>query len=330
MNDVVFKTDLTPDSDGLAWGLIFRAGDYPDKDFRITAEELAEAAADFVAVDTDLEHLPTVLSGKLGKLEAVKVDGDSLYGGVREPEWLKQALGSDPRKVSATWDKAKKRLIGLAYTLNPRISDAQIVAAFTAFAGQRHSAADMRDMQTIHDLVVAQGAACAAAYTKEFHMDPEKKTDPALATMQQELAAMREQLATERTARYASDGKHLAHSLIGTSITPAQEPATAALFAQLAADDHASAATVTFSGADSKPVTANRVETLKSILAANTGLAALTGGQSIKANDPQRDPAKFALGDPGKQDDQVAKDKAEADEIMAATPLGRAAMKGTK
>lgn len=328
MNTVVFTSDLVTESDGLAWGLIFRAGEYPDKDFTITAAELADAAATFAPVPTDLEHMPTVLSGKLGTLEAVRVEGDALYGGVREAAWLREALGSDPRKVSATWDKASKRLIGLAYTHNPRIPDAQIVAAFTAFAGQRHSAADLRDLQTIHDLVVAQGAMCQAMYTKGTPMpeDIEKITvavqpDPALAAMQAKFAAMEQQLADERMARFSAEGKQQAQALLGTKITPAQLESVAALFARLIADDHADAATVTFSGADKQPVKTSRVDTLRTILQANEGLSKLTGGQQI-SNQPA---ALFAMGDAGKGDEE-AKAKAEAQALMSATPAGRAVL----
>lgn len=115
-------------------GKIFEAGNYPDKKFEITEEELAEAAKAFVPVDLDLEHVPTILDGKLGKLEAVVVakDGRNLIGTARLPKWLDKAIGDGERKVSATWDRVTKRIKKLALVRNPRVSDAALLSAFSA------------------------------------------------------------------------------------------------------------------------------------------------------------------------------------------------------
>jgi hypothetical protein len=128
------KADTKDGEYVLRTGKIFEAGDYPDKDFDISPEELLEAIADFAPVDLDLEHMPTVLDGKLGKLEAVALgsDGWSLVGTVRLPKWLDSQLGDGERKVSATWDRTKKRLTKLAIVRNPRVKDAALMAAFAA------------------------------------------------------------------------------------------------------------------------------------------------------------------------------------------------------
>jgi len=156
-------------------GKIFATGNYPDKGFSMTPEELKAAVADFQPVPVDLEHLPTVLSGKLGMLESVSLsdDGNDLLGNVALPTWLHALLEDGNRKVSCTWDKATKRLLGLALVRTPRVSDAALMAAFstaadthdlvtieTEFAGSRHSAKDQGEMQAMHDLAVRQGATC--------------------------------------------------------------------------------------------------------------------------------------------------------------------------
>lgn len=145
----------------LRGGKLFEAGDYADKQYSMTPEELAAAVANFRPVPLDLEHTPTVLDGKLGELRAVALgeDGRSLVGTVALPRWLDDVLGG-VTKVSCTWDRATKQLAKLALVRNPRVADAAIMAAFADFASRRHSAADATDIQAIHDLAVQQGAAC--------------------------------------------------------------------------------------------------------------------------------------------------------------------------
>lgn len=118
----------------LRTGKIFEAGQYKDKKFEISPEELCEAIADFQPVDVDLEHMPTILDGKLGRLEAVALgaDGWSLIGTVRLPKWLDSQLADTQRKVSATWDRVTKKLTKLALVRNPRVKDAALMAAFMA------------------------------------------------------------------------------------------------------------------------------------------------------------------------------------------------------
>lgn len=117
-------------------GKLFEAGDYPDKDYSMTPDELATAAAAFAPGDApvDIEHMDTVLSNRLGEVVSVEStdDGKELRGIVALPKWLDVALGSSARKVSATWNRATKRLEGLALVLSPRVSDAALMAAFTA------------------------------------------------------------------------------------------------------------------------------------------------------------------------------------------------------
>jgi len=116
---------------------LFRVGEYPDKDFSLTPEEMALAAAEFSPVPVGLEHHPTLLDGKLGELAAVEVDedGQTLRGRVRLPAWLSHVLGSFPVPVSCAWDRLTKRLVGLGLVRTPRISDAALLAAFAGSEG---------------------------------------------------------------------------------------------------------------------------------------------------------------------------------------------------
>ena len=187
-------------------GLLFRAGEYEDKNFSLTEDELAEAVADFSPVDLDLEHVPTVLDGRLGTADAVWARGSELFGSVTLPRWLDALLEDGERKVSCSWDRATKRIAGLSLVRAPRITDAALYSAFSAdpaaaqFIGRRHSASDSSAIQQIHDLAYDQGAACKtvksemAAYSDgdrsgngggsdpgshaQVHRDTHQKADP--------------------------------------------------------------------------------------------------------------------------------------------------------
>jgi hypothetical protein len=116
-------------------GLLFRSGDYPDRDFAITNEELRAAAASFQPVAVNLEHKASVLDGNLGTLRKVEFSADgALTGEYEEPTWLGQILGDTPRKISLEWDRAKKTICGMALVLSPRISEAAVFAAFSQSA----------------------------------------------------------------------------------------------------------------------------------------------------------------------------------------------------
>jgi hypothetical protein len=155
-------------------GLIFEAGEYdlPTGKFSMSEDELAEAVAEFSPVPVDLDHHKTVLDGKLGQLQSVRVEGKKLFGDYAMPRWLNDAMGTSALKVSCTWDRATKRLKKLALTDSPRLSEAALFSAYAEFAGRRHSASDLADMQTIHDLVAKQGAECAPA---EYSHDTKKE-----------------------------------------------------------------------------------------------------------------------------------------------------------
>jgi hypothetical protein len=151
--------------DGLVYrnGLIFRSGDYPDKQFSLSPNELRRAAEKFSdPLDIDLEHVPTPLDGKLGRLMAVESneDGTELHGVVAIPKWLDAILPK--HKVSASWDRAKKTLAGLALVRHPRVSDAALMAAFAVEQVVEGNAThdDLMDLavkMTGYDGMVAEG-----------------------------------------------------------------------------------------------------------------------------------------------------------------------------
>ncbi len=112
-------------------GKTFEAGDYPDKNFSLTEEEMDAAITAFTPVDNNLEHRRTILDGALGKLESVSRKGKELFGKISIPKWLRD-IHPDPIKVSLEWNRATKRIIGNGLVLNPRVTDAAMMAAFSA------------------------------------------------------------------------------------------------------------------------------------------------------------------------------------------------------
>ncbi len=152
-------------------GLLFRAGRYEDKDFEMTADELTAAVEKFDnPVPIDLEHMPTILDGKLGEVLSISAFGDELHGVVKLPKWLDDAIGSVPRKVSATWTRIEKELVGLALCLDPRVEDAALMSAYAGFAAKRHDTPHGRmAMQEIHDSAARAGAVCKQPGDKAKH-----------------------------------------------------------------------------------------------------------------------------------------------------------------
>ena len=131
----------------VAWkGKIFEIGDYPDKEFSLSAEEADAAIQEFAPVNNDIEHKNTILDGCLGQLQKVWRDGTSLFGEVNIPQWLNNLRDKEPIKVSLTWNRQNKRIIGNALTINPRVSDAQIQAAFTAASPTEKSVEEHKNM----------------------------------------------------------------------------------------------------------------------------------------------------------------------------------------
>ena len=160
-------------------GKIFAAGTYPERNLIYTEADLDAVVAAFAPVPLELEHFDTVawhsiLTGKLGELTRVWRDGTALCGTVRVPAWIDRVWAEAGRKVSVAFaSPTDKTLRRCGLVLQPRVPDAALFAAYSAFAGARHSATDLADLQAIHDLAAKQGAVCAdppAPMPKEARM----------------------------------------------------------------------------------------------------------------------------------------------------------------
>ena len=126
-----FKEKGGDEAEVLRTGKLFEAGDFPDKGVSFDDSDLETAANNFTPVDNDLEHIPTVLDGRMGQLKRVWKKGSELFGTVSVPKWLDEVIGEEPIKVSLAFDRSK-RIVGNALVLRPRIADAAVMAAFSA------------------------------------------------------------------------------------------------------------------------------------------------------------------------------------------------------
>lgn len=317
-------------------GLIFRPGDYPEIGFSVSPEELQAAVADFHAAPLNLQHVPTVLDGKLGTLRKVEVRDDALYGEAEIPRWLHEVLGDEAVPVSTEWDRATKRLERLSLARGPRVKDAALLAAFARHdtpQGQsamqhlhdvaaQHGAtckkptADMASkheasaIQQAHDLAVAHGARCAgigAGVGPAFYSDDGNAREGGKETLmskaqehfqafltalgfkpsegeevvklsqddpparQQDdprLAALAEQLAAERAARWQAEAAQFAEAEIVTHkrAMPFERGALIASYLQAARDDQEHPAKVTFA-LDGKAAEGTRLDALRALQA---------------------------------------------------------------
>lgn len=145
-------------------GPIFALGAYPDKQFSLSADEAQQAVAAFQPVPIDSEHKESVFDGKLGALQQIELRGETLYGSIAVPPWLHELFADTPLPVSTTWSRGpQKQIIGLALAKHPRVSEAAMMAAFSAASTDRHDTFDGQELhQAIHDMAARHGAICNA------------------------------------------------------------------------------------------------------------------------------------------------------------------------
>lgn len=210
--------------------VIFKCGDYPDKDFSLTPNEAKTIVlADFNSrrepVHLRPSHTKNPLDGKIGRIASLGVKDDGvLFGKVAIPRWLDEAFKGQPIPLSAGFDRATKKLTHVALVDSPRVDGARIDAAFQEHrktVAQRETEifktlaevkfddddGDMhctphgqRRLQHIHDLAASWGALCKQGEQKEtsnitlgkpyFGSDEDKKTLEAIFTSAPEHGAL--------------------------------------------------------------------------------------------------------------------------------------------
>ena len=239
-------------------GKLFEAGEYPDKSFRLSREEMEAAAAAFAPMPLNLEHLgalgvETVLDGRLGSLTRIWTDGNELFGEAEVPAWLCEAMAGAPLRVSCEWNRNTKTLAGLALVALPRVADAALMARLAearneecdAGACPREELAKVSFRESVMNWL-GMGA------PDEYVPDPDgaggnasapaaAPEEPAafaalLRTRDAEIARMKAERSQLLAAARADEAVRAGHAL------PAERESLAALFAQALHDDEQGAA----------------------------------------------------------------------------------------
>ena len=318
--------------------LLFRAGDYPDKNFGMTPAEIIAAVSAFDGnASVNLEHAPKMLVGKLGTVRKLFTDddGQTLRGEVALPKWLDDQLTDAERQVSSEFDRGNKTFRGLALTPTPRIEGAALMAAFTAAtppvkAPPKPGTKGSR-MNKLKELL----AGVAAMFTKasEEVEDDGTPTDPPTpptkvpvkpvafdnAANEARFAAQAAELATLRADKIKMGAEKFADGEIAEfRALPRERTAMIAQFMLAAQDDHAHPGTVTFSSADGKEATGTRVDALRASQAMRPRHSYT---REIISGDPEAT-LYFAASD-DKADDS---DDEEVAKNLKKTPLGKKAM----
>jgi hypothetical protein len=248
-------------------GVIFRAGAYPSQAYAMTPDELRALAADFSPVPVDLGHpsSSSPLDGQLGQLESVETsdDGTTLFGTVAFPRWLEDRLGDAKRLVSASFNRATKRLRALSLVTRPQIEDAELQAAFACACGHDEAKAETPAKETPPMTKKEQALARLAEMDDESVFDailddtppdddadeaPEAETsdfsmeeDPEKAELRARLEVLEDERRHERAANFAAS-EVAAHRLL-----PHEQDTAAAVMFQALSDDAIAGDAVDFS-----------------------------------------------------------------------------------
>lgn len=191
----------------LRTGKVFEVGDYPDKEFSLSDQEADTAVSTFAPVNANLEHRESLVDGYIGGLKRLWKDGKELFGEIAIPQWL-DAIARDrgePVKPSLEWDRDSKKVVGIAYTLSPRISDAALMAAFSLYndkgaadnAPERKAPVKFPALTALFRKAGATDEEIAAA-SKE--LEPTPATPPANFSETVEFKAMQATIDAQKTA----------------------------------------------------------------------------------------------------------------------------------
>ncbi|MDR3691188.1 MAG: hypothetical protein P4L46_17540 [Fimbriimonas sp.] len=234
-------------------GKVFEAGEYPDKGFAISSEELADRVRAFAGVDLDLEHSPfrDLLGHRLGRLERIWLDGRNAMGRLAIPRWLHELCGGH-LQTSLTFDHAKN-IVGCALTLSPRIRDAEVAAAFSIAQAEPPASPPNQETEPMHqtltdrlrvlfkkapDAVTEAGidpAELDAAFAVPTPARPEAQIDPSIAAQLSEFRTTNERLVTAHVATAAE--RFADETIRASKAVPAQRASLAALFKAAAIAD---------------------------------------------------------------------------------------------
>ncbi len=265
---------------------ISRTGNYPDKGVTLTEADFDLAAAQITPgspAPMNLAHVRrgvpifSSLPGGLGDVRKLWREGQELFGEIAVPRWmlnLARQAGVDRIPLSAEWDSSK-RFIGCAYEKHPRISDTQLLAAFTHSAAIPLTPSKGTPPTMLKKLLALlpwlktdDGAVAAFAAVLEDAKDDQP------ADFSAQLKPLEEQVGALRASAIKSEAEAFADAKIREKkALPSERAGLIALFTTAATDDAASATTIEFTvgeGEKAQPVKGTRVDALKATVDARS------------------------------------------------------------
>jgi len=265
--------------------LLFRSGEYADKKFSMTPEELNAAAENWVRLGGNIQHTD-FLKGEAAFIDRTWTEQESddttvLRGMVRVPLGLDELLRKEDKHISLEWNRAGKFAEGFALCTNPRIPDAALMSAVNP--KEKSPMANFFD-----DL--------KALFTKNGVVIPGEAA-PANQDRSQERPAENEELKKLRQRVIEQDAATFAEAeFTAGRCTPAQKPGLIGEYVQAATDDALLPSQVSFSVAGEQKK-GTRVEAL---IARQSGRHAIDYTHEMMADIPEdahvlgEEPAEFA------------------------------------
>lgn len=129
--------------------------------FGVTTAEADCAIAKFTPVDVNLHHGPSLLDGRIGKIQKLWRDGNDIVAEYSISKAFHDLVGGRPVPVSSEWDTRSKLFTGGAVLLDrsPAVADAVMMAA-AQFAARHDTQEGQYVLQSIHDEAARAGAVC--------------------------------------------------------------------------------------------------------------------------------------------------------------------------
>ena len=198
-------------------GKFFEIGEYPDKQFSLTEAEADAAIERFQGGPINIEHIPTLLDGKLGTVSRLWRQGRDVMAEYRIPTWLNRITGGQPIRISSEWDRIAKTPLGAAMVLEPRVADAVMMALNGAGAAPAGNREEKRMSLTARLAALLRGEGfevkekepLAAAPTASTAAPPDLSAEFGVTDVQQMAAMLKEQqrVISELKAQFAVEQK---------------------------------------------------------------------------------------------------------------------------
>lgn len=227
-------------------GKIFQVGSFPDKNFSLTEAEADDAIANFRLANADNEHRKSQFDGKIGGLQRMWREGKEIFGEYRAPKALFDLLGKKI-SVSLQWSNRPnepKRVEKIALAADPRITDAQMAAAFARSEDAMENPQFTQDDRTLLDRVkgLFSFGGGNPAPNGAPPATPIADPDAEIASLRAKLAASEESNLKIAAAKFADDA-----ITVAKKATPAERYSLIAQFSLAAKADAAAKGTACFS-----------------------------------------------------------------------------------